>query len=49
MVQVNRSLSNYRTPNNFKYPLLFSSKIAGPKERKDNRRWIVLVKEERKR
>ncbi len=48
-VQINRSLSNFRTPNNFKYPLFFSSKIAGSKQTKDKRRWMVLVKKEKKR
>ena len=41
--------SNFRTPNNFKYPLFFSSKIAEPKEIKGKRRWIVLVKQEKER
>ena len=42
-------LGNFRTLTNFKYPLLFSSKIAEPKEIKGKRWWIVLVKKEKER
>ena len=39
--------SNFRTPTNFNYPLFFSSKIARTKRKKDQRRWMVLVKKEK--